>query len=355
MQHYVFTGSAGGPVTGLRKLMNSQLSERYRFVPLHQDRAANGINVGLFLDLVNEIRRAKPDILHVRGLQSEGLYGVLAGRVAGCRRIVLSVHGFYGDVILLGTIKRFLFNYLVEPLTLWSADAVYCVCEAASRRRMIKTFARNFKGVIPNVAPSIFPHHNSDFREKIRHGLDIAGTDVVAVTVSRITIDKGFQEYAKVVKRVVRLRRNIRFLVIGTGSYFEEFKKELGWEITEGRVIVLGQRDNVLDYLIASDLFVFPTLHENLSNALLESAVAGLPAVATAVGGNPEVVVHGITGILVPPYDHNAMVEAILNLTDQDRRRSLGQAAKQRVLERYSAQRVYSRLDEVYQYVLHKR
>ena len=94
------------------------------------------------------------------------------------------------------------------------------------------------------------------------------------------------------------------------------------------RVIFLGYRDDVIELLAASDVYVFPTLHENLSNALLEAATMRLPMIATNVGGNPEIIQDGCEGILVPLKDSEALKEAIEKLTvDKQLRAEMGKNA----------------------------
>ena len=79
-----------------------------------------------------------------------------------------------------------------------------------------------------------------------------------------------------------------------------------------------------------SDIFVLPSFHENLSFALLEAMSAGLPVIATAVGGNPEVVADGLTGRLVPPHDADALAQCILQLSaDASLRERMGFGRKE--------------------------
>ena len=82
-------------------------------------------------------------------------------------------------------------------------------------------------------------------------------------------------------------------------------------EIACGQVIMTGQTDRVMDYLGASDGFVFPSYHENLSIALLEACAAGLACVVSEVGGNPEIIQDGVTGVVVQQQTGRAYADAI--------------------------------------------
>jgi glycosyltransferase involved in cell wall biosynthesis len=104
-----------------------------------------------------------------------------------------------------------------------------------------------------------------------------------------------------------------------------------------GRVWFLGERADLPDLLPALDLFVLPSLSEGMSNALLEAMAEGIPAVATRVGGNPEVIVPGVCGVLVDPGDPAALGGAIAKLVaSPERARALGLAGRERVRREFS-------------------
>jgi glycosyltransferase involved in cell wall biosynthesis len=114
----------------------------------------------------------------------------------------------------------------------------------------------------------------------------------------------------------------------------------------------LGQRDDVPRLLKAADLFVSPSRNEGLPTATIEAGAAGLPSVATRVGGTGEIVQDGVTGLLVPPEDPGRLAEAaVAILADSDRRKRMGIAAAARVREHFTLQaqarstaRVYERV-----------
>jgi glycosyltransferase involved in cell wall biosynthesis len=111
----------------------------------------------------------------------------------------------------------------------------------------------------------------------------------------------------------------------------------------------LGQRQDVPLLLAASDLFVMPSLREGFGVALLEAGAAGLPAVASSVGGIPEIVDDGVTGVLVPPEDHARLADALVALLrDPSRLQSMGHAARRRVNSRFGLHVVVGQFEEVY-------
>ena len=107
---------------------------------------------------------------------------------------------------------------------------------------------------------------------------------------------------------------------------------------------------NILSSLAVS---VLPSLKEGLSNSLLESMAAAVPVVATDVGGNPEVVVDGETGLLVPATDPGALAEAICRvLLTPGLRQTFGQAGRRRVLEHFSNERMIRTVERMYEDLL---
>ena len=122
-----------------------------------------------------------------------------------------------------------------------------------------------------------------------------------------------------------------RATVVGDGPQREDVADEIRRLGAEGTVDLAGERDDVADVLAAADVFVLPTLSEGLPMSVLEAMAAGLPVVAAAVGGVPELVDDGETGLLVPPGRPDALAAALGRLAaDPALRRRLGAAGRRR-------------------------
>jgi L-malate glycosyltransferase len=348
MQHVIQITGMGGPLTGYNRLINSKLSSKYHFIPLVQTFPPRYLGLNLFFDLYKKIKKENPEILHIRGLQSEGFFGVLAGKAAGCKNIVLSVHGFYFDEIELSKIKKFLFKRIVEPLTLRLADSVYCVCDYAVKRDIIQNNAKHLFGYIHNAAPNFSNLDKTQLRTDFRCGYSMNQDDVVVVTVSRISKDKGFDTLIKVIK-TLKSESNLKFVIVGDGPYLDQAKFELDSEIEEGKVIFTGRLKDVSSALFGSDIFAFPSLHENLSNALLEACASSLPSVVTNIGGNPEVIINGETGFLVSPNNPEEFAKKLKVLIDSEYLRiKLGTQSNYRANTIFSEDIIFNQIDEVY-------
>ncbi len=117
-----------------------------------------------------------------------------------------------------------------------------------------------------------------------------------------------------------------------------------------------GERQDIADIMRSLDIFVLPSQAEGISNTILEAMATGLPVIATAVGGNPELVKQGETGLLVAPSDPKAMAEAMLSLLiDKEKRLQLSGNSHQRVIENFSIQAMVTKYTEVYDSLGFKR
>ncbi|MEV0214664.1 glycosyltransferase family 4 protein [Micromonospora sp. NPDC050695] len=350
VQHSAGTPGANGPLTAVQRVLTSSLADRYEFVRMHQSAGNGSLNVPLLREWVRLLRRVRPALVHVRGLQNEGLHGVLAARLAGCPRILVTVHGTVRDLRQPGRPWRHrLLVHGAEPATLRMASHVGTVCEYAAGRGFLRHLGTKFVGVIPNGVP--LPAHPRASRDRVRADLGLGPDDVAMIAVSRLTWEKGYGVLADALRRLPPSTTRRVLLVAGDGPDRDPIAAALTG-IGGVDVRLLGNRLDVPDLLAAADLFVFPTLHENLSNALLEAMAHGLPVVASAVGGNVEVLRSG-GGRLVPPGDPDALAGALSLLLDAPVERGhVGELGRKVVAEGYSLDVMLGALDRVYRRIL---
>jgi glycosyltransferase involved in cell wall biosynthesis len=179
-------------------------------------------------------------------------------------------------------------------------------------------------------------------------------TPLVAV-VSRLNPMKGIEYFLEAVAVVSRRFPLAHFLIIGgpsrkgDGGYQAEVERYVDRLGLAHRVTLTGFRSDVREILAEIDISVLPSLSEGLSNSLLESMVAGIPTIATRVGGTPEVVEDGITGLLVPSHDAGALVQAISTLLDNPALRyMLGEAGRLRATTHFSIEKMVRQTESLY-------
>lgn len=347
LMHYVMPGATGGPnILFSRIESNKFLKEKYYFTQLNQNRIAGGkLNIGLILELKREIKEQKPDVIHISGMQSAGFHCMIAAVLAGCKNRLITTHGFSGDALDISKVKSIIFNHIIEPITIILATHVQGISQYTFEKNIVKKYAKNKRSFIYNLPPSEIELNK---RSNIRDSLGIGKDEVVFTTVSRIVLDKGYEELSKAIHRLKNIN-NIRFLIVGDGAYEEEFRKQVIEEINDKKVIMLGKRNDVISILYESDVFVLPTLHENLGNVFLEASSAHIPSIGTSVGGVPEIIEDGKTGILVPPHNSKILSEAILKLyNNPNLRKEMGENANQRLYTHFNSTEIAKQFDELY-------
>ncbi len=193
-------------------------------------------------------------------------------------------------------------------------------------------------------------------RAVVRRELGLAdGTAAVGLVARLDHWGKGHKEFFTALASL-KDRYPVQGLVIGGGRREAEMRQlavEMG---LEERVRFLGQRDDVPDLLAALDIFVLPSHSEGVSLALLEAMAAGLPVIASRVGGLPEVVTDGDHGLLIPPQDPEALAAALARLLDEPAwAKKLGENARRQVEENFSLERLGREINEIYGELVEKK
>lgn len=165
-------------------------------------------------------------------------------------------------------------------------------------------------------------------RSEVRAELGAGPDDVVVGTVANLRASKAYPDLLQAARLVIDASPSVRFAAVGQGPLEAEVRRrhaELG---LGDRFRLLGFRDDPWRVLAACDVFTLSSVHEGLPIALLEAMALGLPVVATAVGGIPEVVTDGVEGVLVPPRRPELLAAALLDVAgDADRRAAMARAS----------------------------
>jgi glycosyltransferase involved in cell wall biosynthesis len=174
----------------------------------------------------------------------------------------------------------------------------------------------------------------------------------IAGNVAALVPHKGQRHLIEAARVVLPQVPDARFVIAGEGELRPALERQIKDHHLEKHVLLAGFRPDVLSLHKAFDIFVMSSVTEGLGTSLLDAMAAGKPIVATDTGGIPEVVIHGETGILVPPRDHDAMAQAIVTLLKNDElRRTMGEAGRARARKMFSAERMVQDTLRVYQRV----
>jgi glycosyltransferase involved in cell wall biosynthesis len=298
-----------------------------------------------------DLRRQKIRLVHAYGFYPN-VFSVPAARFAGCITIasVRDTGAFTSKIKL---------KSLSQKTACCLADRVVANSSAVRNWLVSLGVDQNHIDVIPNgIAVNERLTRSRDFG--IRHELGIHPKAPVVAVISRLNPGKGIEYLLKAVVTVREQFPEARFLIVG-GSYFDPAYKPslqlLARELNVAdRVVFTGERNDIQQLLQEVNISVLPSLGEGLSNSLLESMAAGLPVIATNVGGNPEIVQDGKTGFLVPARDENALSDAILRvLKAPELGERFGQAGYERVRTHFSLAATVRKTEELYAMLLEER
>jgi glycosyltransferase involved in cell wall biosynthesis len=291
------------------------------------------------------LRRGKFDIVHTHDLWSN-LLGVPAARLAGVRGIVSS--------------RRDLshFDWYQGKRRLWLRRIQNLGGAILTNATPIRDALIAEDGFAPEKLHVI---HNGVDTEKFQLGRDGrgrlfpgAGQGKLVVVVGNMHTDvKGHPWLIAAATAVVSEFPSTRFVLVGDGeqrSSFEDQVERLGLKVS---FFFLGRRDDVAEILACCDIAVLPSRVEGLPNAVLEYMAAGLPTIATKVGGNAELIEDQVTGLLVPPEDSQPLSAALLKLLrDPGWSRQVGQSGREFVIRNFSFPRLVREVDELYSELL---
>jgi glycosyltransferase involved in cell wall biosynthesis len=287
-------------------------------------------------------RKERPDVVHA-SLFWANVAARVVGRLLKIRVVISSYHD-----VLAG--KRWL-PRMVDRLTMRWTHVVTC-CSEAVRQDVLRQIGGSpgkhltiYNGVDLGRFDASLGLTKTELG--LREGVPVIGT------VSRLVEpEKGLRI---LLQAVARLRRQLsspgcQLLIVGEGPALQQLRglsAELGiapW------VVFAGVRRDIPGLLPLMDLFVLPSLYEGFGIAILEAMAAGRPVLATAVGGIPEVVVHGETGLLVPPGDPVALADALRELlAHPERAQALGLRGRERAREKFRIESIVKQHECLYE------
>ena len=370
--HVIYRLGVGGLENGVVNLVNRLPEARFRHaivcltdytefrsritrpdVAVYAVHKREGHDLGAGLRLYRLLRRLRPAVVHTRNLGC--LEALVPAWLAG---VPARVHGEHGWDVFdpHGTSRKYrllrrLHGPLVDryvPLSRELENYLVAGVGLAADR-----MTRIYNGV---DTARFRPRNGAGGAQALPAGF--AGPDDLVIgTVGRM---HGVKDQLNLAHAFVRLTGEapaqagrLRLVLIGDGPLRAACQGVLDGAGLGAQAWLPGDRDDVPDLMRAMQLFVLPSLAEGISNTILEAMASGLPVIATAVGGNPELVEDGVTGALVPPRDPAALADALRTFVrDPVRRTAAGLAARQRAETRFSLAAMMSRYTELYEGVL---
>jgi glycosyltransferase involved in cell wall biosynthesis len=294
--------------------------------------------------MMSVIRAEKPDVLHAF-LPLATFMGAAAGRSAGVPLVVTS--------------RRALANHqervpLLRPLD-FLADRLSHRVTVNSKAVWRDAVTRNgtdpsklvlvYNGVDHGPIQKTLIH-----RERIRQQLGIEAHERVVISIANLIPYKGHADLFRALKVVTHEIPDVKLLLLGEDRGIKNRLEGLAYDLSISPFIeYLGRKNDVTPFLAAGDVSVVASYEEGFSNVILESMAAGLPVVATRVGGNPEAVLDGLTGWIVEPCKPEAMAYRIIDLLkDTCKAREWGIKGKERVMELFTMDRMVESHSDLY-------
>ncbi len=279
-------------------------------------------------------RRFKPDILHVHYALGFGLWG----QIAHVRPTVVSVWG--SDIaatatsrLSRGLVRRALhFAGWITATSQHLAEETCRLLPESSKKISVIPFGVT----VPDVCP-ILPDNG------------------VLVRICYVKMHKpvyGPEVMIRAVEKALVNNPNIRLSIAGSGEMTEHLKRMVRYRDLERQITFTGYIPNyrIYQFIQEHDFMVMPSLREAFGVAALEAGACGRPIIASRVGGVPEVVLNGRTGLLVPPDDVDALASAIATLaSDTAMRQTMGQAAYEYVRDNYSWTQSLDQMTSLYE------
>lgn len=208
--------------------------------------------------------------------------------------------------------------------------------------------SERIKPISNGVDTDIF-QPRSDEKTAIRTKLGFEPERFYIGTVGNLRPVKNHALLLRACKQLCMEQDDVRLIIAGTGPLKEPLNELAGQLGIQHKIRLLGARTDIPEVLNALDLFVLPSLSEGMPNAVLEAMACGLPVVATEVGGVSEVVEHGVTGLLVPSEDEEALASRLEELVcSETKRQMLGKNARERALACFSLDKMVRAYEQLY-------
>jgi glycosyltransferase involved in cell wall biosynthesis len=291
-------------------------------------------------ELVELLRASACDVLVCHGYKAH-ILGRIAGRKTGIPVIAVS-RGWTGET------RKVKFYEWLDRRHLRFLDHVVCVSEGQAEK--VRKWCRvptNRMSVIRNSARlGAFENADPAARERLQGffasawpGHSVTGPQQIILGAGRFSPEKGFGVLVEAAESICRDNPHAGVVLFGEGPLRGELERRVAELGLRGRVVLPGFRTDLDSLIGGADIVVLPSYTEGLPNVALEASAAGVPVVATAVGGTPEAIADGVNGYLVPPGQPAMLAEKVTELLrNPDLCERFGAAGRERMHELFTFQ-----------------
>ncbi|MHC4176584.1 MAG: glycosyltransferase [Planctomycetota bacterium] len=280
-------------------------------------------------ELTRLLGEVRADLLCCHGYKAN-LLGLMAARRLGIPVISVS-RGWTGE-----TFRVRAYEFL-DRLVLRRTDKVVCVSEGQAKKVRAAGVPNHKITVIRNaIRAERFDEPRGEYRQRLED-LFPQPPNLIVGAAGRLSPEKGFAHLVEAAAEVALAHSSVGFVLFGEGQLRNSLVRQIREKGLEGRFILGGFCSDFDQYLPHLDVVVLPSLTEGLPNVALEAFAAGVPLVATAAGGTPEVVEDGQSGYLVPPGDSVALARRMSDVLASDAERPrMGSRGRQRILKDFT-------------------
>ena len=302
-----------------------------------------GFDFFLIPKLLNLIRTERIDLIHTH-LFTANLWGRLAGKLSGVP-VISSEHGMDN--------WRKGFRLTLDRWLTPACKRIVFVSKAVKQFYMAKNGSINGKSRVIYNGINVANFQVPDEAQAVRESLGLNDQNKVIGIVGRLVPEKAHVDFIEAIQLLKEKHKSVVGLVVGEGELMNRLKKRVQDAHLQNHIVFTGFRSDMPRLYQAMDVCVLSSLREGFPLTVLESMAAGIPVVATKVGGVVELIEDGKDGLLISPGDSPALVEAIRRiLEDQELKSVLVQNAKEKVRDYFSIEKMVNDHASLYTEVL---
>ncbi len=297
--------------------------------------------------LAKKFRQVRPDILHTHKYK-DSILGSIVARCLRVPHVVRVVHGMPEPFKGFKNLKMAGYTLADKFVTSRFIDKVVAV-SSDIEKLLARTYGADRVVCIHNGI-DLESVHVTTRRSVKRAEWQIDDEAVLVGMVGRLVPVKGHAILLQALQILHRSNCNVRLLIVGDGPLRGHLEEEVKGLSLEQSVIFAGHQEQAYDFINMMDIFVLPSLHEGIPMVLLEALALKRPVIASRVGGIPEVVLHGTSGILVGPANAGELADGLREMV-QNRAKAaeFGTAGRRQVEQEFSASIMANRTADMYQ------